>query len=437
MKLTQLIRQSTSPSLKSDLEFEPSNLENLRMRTDEVTEASEKLAVPMQNSFDYQIGEDGELWFQGQAIGPILDKSIHQAELVAKVHPQFTTELIRRQIERQEYDDQRSLALGGAESSDTLVVLSPIPDLALDGVELGAYDLDRRVTMMRVYRRTESGINAISLSLDLSDCDGLREIAKFFGQDIESHETSEEILAKRFWIKSSDIGGRDITSILRRKYDDVLSIKYGGEWYAGQQDTSYHDAKEFIESQSDIVSQHMSIMSMIQKEPDADRRKQLAEAARYNFVAALDLRLKGLSDKIGDNGSILSGAGAAAKDQGIEYKSSCPSGEGLDAEQTIRELGFGDKLKYGECRVCLRKVMVGECFVCMICEEADNQGRDLMKIHQRAKQRQQKAASKSKASSFEIPKENKLKNFQRKLAKQAIIERTLVVGGVRETLRDD
>lgn len=307
-----------------------------RELTDELTEASEKLSVAMRNPFEFEMRSDGELYFQDGSVGDVLRKSVLVAEEIVKTNPQFMTELIRRRIELQEYDDQRKLALGGEGDPDVLVVLSPIPDAVLAGVDLGAYDIGRRKTLVRVYERTGAGIRSTSMSLDRTDRRGLQAIAREFGQAIYENEGSEDILMKRFWGHSASL--RDPVTAVRRLYDEQLAHQYGGEWYAGRQDDKVLDALEFIKSQEDIVEAHMARMAEIKNQPEG-RRQALRKAARYDFAAALDRR-KGGGSVLGDGGD-LSGSGEAARGAGIEYTSDCPDGSSVQSvtvESAVNEL---------------------------------------------------------------------------------------------------
>ncbi|MFS8120406.1 MAG: hypothetical protein ACMG55_18250, partial [Microcoleus sp.] len=42
--------------------------QQIRRRTDELTEAAERLNAPMHNTFEYELRPDGELCFQGQPL---------------------------------------------------------------------------------------------------------------------------------------------------------------------------------------------------------------------------------------------------------------------------------------------------------------------------------------------------------------------------------
>lgn len=344
--------------------------ENERRYTDEVTDMSERLAAPMRNTFEYEMRADGELWFQGEPLSKIFDKGIEVAEALVLENPQFTTELIRRRLERQEYDAMRELALGSEGDPDLLLVLSPIPDAVLAGLQLNAYDLERKKTLARIFRRTETGIEATSLSLDLSDRDGLGAIAARFGKTIGPDATSEDILAMRFVAYGDELSGRPVTAI-RSLYDEALADKYGGEWYAGRQSTRITDAKEFVEEQSDLLVLHMAELEKLRATHSGRALEVQLELARYNLAAALARRLRGDNDA----GS-LADAGQAARVNGERYDGDCPTGIMQSAQTEATKTKVGE-MKWMNCPFCGLATYGDPCaarLVCNACSAEVNNG---------------------------------------------------------------
>jgi hypothetical protein len=322
------------------------NLRWKRLMTDELTGASERLKAPMSNVFEYTLASDGELYFNQQAIGPILDKSIMVAEQICRSQPDFYTELIRRRLERQEYDDERILALGKEDDPNVLLVISPIPDAVVVGrVVLDQYDTERQKTMLRLYERTERGIRATSLSLDLSDRDGLNALAQKFNQEIPKNASSEDILAMRFVGYKNDF--EDTPSVcLRKTYDEVLRLKYGGEWYGGRQDAPVLDALAFITLQTDIIEQHQTRLRPLMDLMNGSVKERLLEQERQNFAAALHERMRGKQGAISN-----ARAGAAAAARGEVFSGDCPTSV-KSAEESLLRLGIGDKMLCVTCPFC-------------------------------------------------------------------------------------
>lgn len=327
---------------------------NQRMVIDELTEASEKLAMVMHNPFEFEMKDDGELYAEdGSNLGEVLRKSVLVAEEIVQTNPQFITELIRRRIELQEYDDQRRLALGSDGEPDVMVVLSPIPDAVIyGGADLGAYDIQRKKTLVRIFQRTEEGIRSTSISLDGTDRQGLQAIARQFGQSITDDAGSEDILAMRLWGYASVL--HDPIKTVRRRYDEQLERQLGGRWYGGRQDGEVMDALSFIVKQNDIVTAHMRRLEQI-PEHDVRARKD----ARFDFAAALDDRRHGITNA-GSGVIDLAGAGAVARAEGREYKSDCPTGEAQNqnpndptrAQEAAKKLYEKSEVKAMTCPFC-------------------------------------------------------------------------------------
>lgn len=344
------------------------SFERERWRTDEITGVTEKIAAPMRNTFPYELKEDG-LYFQGQRIDRILDKAIAVNLEVVKAQPQFMTELQRNYVEREEYDQERLLAEGLApHGADILAVISTVPEAVMQGVDLGAYDKKRMKTLVRIYQKTDTGIDATSLSLDLSDRDGVRSIARLFGQEIPEDATSLEILSMRFWGHSGAIR-RDAVSMVREVYDKVLSDKFGGSWFAGRQDAEIIDALTFVEMQSDLIDQHMAEIERIHL---SGGDKQALKEARHNFAAFITRRLRGQEDV-----TSLADAGAIATANGESYTGDCP--EATTAAQAVAEL-MGER--HMTCPFCGLTTYGDPCasrLVCSKCSAEVNNGRIVSK----------------------------------------------------------
>lgn len=331
-----------------------------RLYTDEVTDATERINAPMGNSFEYTYQSDEELYFQGQSLAEVFETGVKKAQLIAESRPDFMVEYVRRRLEYDEYEHMKRLAAGNDDDPDCMMVISPIPDAVMSGLDLGAYDLNRKKVMIRVFERTGEGMHATSLSLDGSDRDGLRSIAGLFGETISDEETSEEILARRFvgWGWQFD---HRLKHVVRETYDDVLRQKHGGKWFAGQRDPVVSDAREFIEIQADLLANHMERIQAIMVQPDTDARRTQLNDARYDFAAALTRRMNG------EHGSIdLADAGGAAREAGESYDNDCPDG-GVTARQSTEQLGFGEKVM--ACPFCGLATKGDPCASRLVCQK--------------------------------------------------------------------
>lgn len=357
-----------------------------RLRTDEITQASEQLNGAMKNTFEYELRSDGELYFQGQSLREVFVAGILTAEEIVRRYPQFGVELQRRHIELQQYEAQLTLAAMPV-SIDPLVLvhISPTPDAVLSGeVDLNAYDLERKKIMIRVSEQTPDGLRVTSFSLDGNNRLGMQAIADVFNQEITDDMTSEDILQQNFLTEKSQFGSDSPATVLRKRYDAAMSMQYGGEWYAGRQDSEVLHTIEMIQRFPAIIGEHVSEVDRLKRRYGKNFREHPAyEKANYNFLAAVKQ-----ANELGAHVGSLGDAGDMARAASIEFaEPDCPTGVAKTAAEALAKQGI-EQWKPGQCRVCLESGMVGACEVCLACEIADDAGHSLDMIHRRALDRQ-------------------------------------------------
>ena len=342
-----------------------------RWRRDEVTDQSERIASPMENTFEYKL-EGGELYTDlNEPFRPVFKDGYNAALLQANIDGRWTFEAVRRGIE---YNGE-------------------LPEIEAYARTLG------------------EGVRISSVSLDGSDYEGMRAIAEALGHRLPvDYPGSEEILKNRMWspegmvvmspipdavrVHGVDIGAYDrkrqkmivrvVTAVgdpldehkalinrIRTVYDDVLTARTGEKHYAGRVQMSNEDAKSFIEKQGDLLDAHMSIIGKIfAATSDPAERNRQAAPHRYNFAAALDDRLHGKEV------TSLSDSGDAARDEGKTFDGDCPTVEGAAAGDQANRLGYrAEKWSMGSCRNCERTTMIwkerdGGCNVCRDCASA-------------------------------------------------------------------
>jgi hypothetical protein len=440
-------------------EFEALHFEMARV--DEITDAAERLAAPMESSFEYSLGDENKLYFKNEAIDTVFINGIAEGERLVQQNPDFEFELRRRKLELAEYYDLVKFASindPNGDFEDIMITISTIPDEVLLGTRINGYNRARRKTLVRVYEKIEGGVRATSLSLDLSDRDGLREIARLFNEDIRDDETSEEILARRFLAYSKNLKHSPAKTV-RRVYDEVLEQKYGGNWYAGRQDDKIKNTYDFIVGQPGLVASHMCEISRIQALAlSKASQEEMLEKARYNFAAALNEIMNGQTSA-GDVD--ISSAGDRARADNLAFDRECPTGATSVVEAVNSMLGRKTFID-GTCRVCLAKSKVGECSVCLNCEKADNRGENLDKIHAIAKSRLRDRSRQSKAnlnrkdsprwgalldtsgssnanlqeSREEVAIKAKQELIRKKYGKYAMMTTVITLGGTRATVID-
>lgn len=318
------VRQLSSWEGRRQVDFEAYR------RVNELTEASEKLPLAMRNSFEYQLGTDGELYFDDQPLEPFFKRGIQAADNLAADNPDFVVEQVRRHLEYDEFLFARQLAAG--DGPDVMLTISPIPDAVVAGhVQLDAYDRDRLKTLVRITEKTTSGARITSISLDRSDRDGLAALAAKFGMTIEADDSSEDILFKRglAYRQQLELDTTDIPRAIRQVYDQTLAAKLGGDWFGGRPASQTKESLQFIEAQLDLIEEHLSVLDRLDLNDKAARRQ-----ARYDFAAALDRRLRGEADR-----ASLRQAGEAAQAAGRNYNGDCPT----EVTAALGALGYGNK----------------------------------------------------------------------------------------------
>lgn len=368
--------------IKSEREFQ--RLQRERLKTDQITEASERLNGAMENTFEYTY-QNGDLYFQGEALGPIFDKGVLVAEEITRSRPEFATELQRRHIERNQLTEQLAL-IESVDWQDPLVLvhISPTPDAVLkEGIDLNAYDLERKKIMIRITEPTADGAKVTSMSLDGNDRASLQAVSDFFGVNIPNDASSEDILGMRFLAEKSQFGGERPAKIIRECYDNAMKLQYGGEWYAGRRNSDVLDTMQKIMMYPELIDQHVDEVEDIKSKFGKNfRSTNEYSKATYDFLASVEQ-----ADKLGAIVGSMNDAGDIARSAGVEYsKSDCPTGQVLTAEQALEMQGINrlDVWHYGTCQACLENKMVGECSVCASCEHIDDYGGDLMEVRRKA-----------------------------------------------------
>lgn len=320
-------------------EHEYDSLERERLKTDQVTEASERLNGAMENVFQYAY-HDGDFYFQGEALRPIFIRGIQNTEEIVKSKPQFGVELIRRHLELRQLDEQVELIKKvDWQNPLVLVHISPTPDAVLDdGVDLNAYDTERKKIMVRITEPTLDGVKVTSLSLDGGDRVALQAVGDFFGVEITSDASSEDILGMHFLAEKSQFDGERPAKVLRERYDKAMKFQYGGEWYAGRQDSNVTSTIDQILAYPKLVDDHVNEVWGLKKRFGKNFRfTKEYEDSTYNFLAAIEQ-----SHSSGKAVMSLSGAGSTARASGVEYsKSDCPTSQVESAEQALEAQGIG------------------------------------------------------------------------------------------------
>lgn len=384
MPVVTTTREAVAQNRLSDYESYES-WRHAEMLRDELTDQAERLRAPMANTFEYQLTPSGLATDGGLLILPVLEKSLDFTRRQAQLDSDWLFQLERSQIELDEQRDLEEFACVAGE-----------------------------------------GVFVSSVSLDLSDYDGMQAIGQTLGYDLPlARPSSEDILRSRMWLSNPpgmvvmspipdavrergiDIGaydrdrqkmmvrvvtlasdGReqhlDLIEEVREAYDQELEAKFGGDWFAGrnQKEMTVTDAMSFILEQDDLLADHMKIVEEIYGSVSGEtERVRLLAPHRYNLAAALHARLNG------QDVESLADAGQIAAEQGLEFIGDCPTVTTTvtAAEKQLKMLGFAverqPRWTTGECRNCVRKTQIwkhsdGGCNICAACSRAHTERGD-------------------------------------------------------------
>lgn len=320
-------------------EIDHDSFERERLKTDQITEASERLNGAMENVFEYQY-QNGDLYFQGQALRPIFERGIANSEEIVKTKPQFAVELVRRHIELKQLENQVQL-IKNVDWQDPLMLvhISPTPDAVLnDDLDLEAYDKQRKKIMVRISEPTIDGLKVTSLSLDGGDRLALQAVADFFGVDIPDDASSEDILNMDFIALKSQFKGERPAKVLRERYDKAMQMQYGGDWHAGRRGGEVQTTMQKIMQYPKLVEQHVSEIWKLKKRAGMNFRfTSEYDKLTYNFLAAIEQSVAS-----GTAVKSIASAGLRARANGKQYaKPDCPTSSISSAEQALQQQGIG------------------------------------------------------------------------------------------------
>lgn len=219
----------------------------LRTYNDATTWLAETLDGSMRTPFEYRF-EGGEMLADdGSSIERILKGSISDAEHIVRRNPELGFELRRRRIEYEEHALLCDMARG--DLPNTMVVVSDFPpELMTAHHDVGGYNVSRKQTMLRVFSWNGNVMTMRTQTLDGSDRTALEAI--YTANGYQPHPG--ELLGQRMHLALSDTEQDYVTDRLMGIYDRTLSARYGGNWYAGRQE-SPHDTYQFVCGQGELV----------------------------------------------------------------------------------------------------------------------------------------------------------------------------------------
>lgn len=402
-------------------------------RANEVTFAGEALDAHIYRELTYEY-RDGELWSEhNQPLSKIFNDSVDYYRRKANVDPSLEFQYRRSLTERRELYDMLAMFQGGP---NTIVAKSTYPS-ELEGAmeDIEGYQWKRQLGFSRVITRiSESAVKMRTHSFDGNNARGIEAMYSLFGCQVD---WNRDVLEQTVKVQIDDPEKQDqLLNEILGAYDNSLSQTKGGKWFAGRLLNDKTEANTFVESQTDLLDQH--VRSIIHAGPNSEEANQL----RYNFVSALRRRYSGNQAVGGSVVAEMLNAGSDARASG-ETVSGCGLTISTTTESQLLESGYqiGKKRrewKWGNCQVCLRDGMVGECAVCRNCEEIDNRGGNLLAIQAKARAAQAKKVGMQalhSATERSTPI-TKLDLVRRQYGEYAAIRQEIVIGGAHHVVYD-
>jgi hypothetical protein len=438
----KVISQSNEQDHLNYLEYELA----MEARRDEVTDMTERLTMPMETTFDFELRK-GKLYSEfGTPLDDVVYGGYEDIKQKAKHRLDLAFEVVRRRLDAEEIEEVKTL-----EPGEKLVTFLPIPDDVREGkTTIDGYNRNRLKMLVRVSER-EAGshgntFSITSLSLDGSDHEAIQAAARAVGHDIPAGLSSEKIVARRHRIGASEgLDAAEIAGKVRDSYDNELARTKGGRWYAGinaeELEGSYAKAYDFVLMQTDLIDQHMAFLRGLESRLDGPQLHRAKEDARYNLAAALDDRRKGRTV------TSIADSGAHAREEGRNYDGDCSTGSNTatSVESQANSLGFKTKEEFvTNCPLCgekgVKATRAGGTITCGSCGDGVDictgeviKGRKSKKIR---KQLADKAMRLSAQQSTSNKKVSKAELIKAKYGDAVTERRQLVLGGEDRYLVD-
>ena len=301
----------------------------------------------MRTPFEYSY-QDGELYASdGEALGPIFQKSLDRAGEIAARTPELAFEERRRRHEQAEYRDMLAMATG--ELPNTMVVISDFPEeLRTAPDNVGGYNITRQQTMLRVIYWQDGKMHMVSQTLDRSNRAALEALYVYQGETA----ADGELLGQRNYVHLTKDEQTYLIDRLMGVYDRSLTKQYGGVWHAGRRDTR-KDTYEFACRQQDLVDAYTMARTDSQRfntiaalEARYERATRFVEQPETIYRQVTELPVASLLPHMHLSAELRL-MGAQARAEGKSY-SSCgatlrSSENALSAESQYSELGYGNK----------------------------------------------------------------------------------------------
>jgi hypothetical protein len=357
------------PNAVANIQTNPELARFTPAEIDELTDAAERIQeAPMDHTIGYLLVRlaDGSFdLLSNQLSGPnksmisCNERALNAARCEAARDPNWVNEVRRREIELEETRLAAQLPL-----DQSMLVVSPTPDDVANGhakFDRG-YNSVRKDTMVRLWRHDENGITCRYIGLDNlhQDADSrtikvaARAALKLVGVDISIEQTSEQILAQRWYFDNDEIdGGIGIPDKVILGHDVSMAEQFGGEnWHYGRHNApkSKITALDLAMKYDSLLEGHMKNLAEIRQKYSGKRLVDELENARWDYAASIDRmyneKCAGKVHEFNNVGAALgyiSSAGKAAHAEGKTYSGGCATGSGQDASNSNSSGNGADK----------------------------------------------------------------------------------------------
>lgn len=405
-------------------------------RFEEATDIAERIGYAIDHTVHYEMRD-------GLAYGAFDTKDRPfraQTEQARREGHEKFTGVNKFEAIRREHEHQEALmvdAFGRGELDGTVLVkISMVPDAVRNGTaDIDGYRRDLLRSFVRVYYRSGQGVSCRLFSLDQSDRTAMAAVGDFLGIATDGR-SSEEVLADHALVNVDSVSHDTIGELVSQAkvvYDSVLERQTGKQFYAGSRMNDKSDALSLVMDHGALLDEHMrGITDIMSRALDPDLKNTMLENRRKRTAAAMDLEEQGVTVDSSSDAAVTEQM--AAKEYGGECAIGSVSANAVGMSQGVKR---EREWKKGTCRVCFAQGTVGECFVCLGCEAADNAGKDLNKIHQTALARRTQSKAAAAKRSVTTPRSNsKVDVIKARFGEYARARNEVTVGGTDRIVYD-
>lgn len=397
---------------------------------EELTDISERLSIPIETTLEFFIHEAQVYAPDGKRVVDVVQDGYNKAVEVAKFNNDWVIEAQRCGIELDESHQVEQLA-NGTLDGNTLIIDSPAPDVVKTGKSsIRGYNRDKLRCMVRIWRKNKYKVSLTTLSLDQSDYQGLQAVHGALDDELPMGLSSEDILARRRVLTTDAQEAEWLPSIIREAYDKSLKKTKGKVFYGGSRFAGREDALSYINRQTDLVAEHFeAIAAIVGNVLNKSERDDQLEQVRQRTAAAIDARAAGQS--VGS----LSDDVVSDKVASGDYSGTCPPS--TNSAEKIGMLQGKSKVK--KCPICHTKNVVAEIkngFISGSCGCSKEICGEKVIRGNKNRRTDSNKDEKPKVKKPEKPSLSKEQLIKSKYGPHAIIQSTIVVGGVNRVIID-